>query len=49
MKSIKSSFDDTFYYVSQVPEDWEITWETGTLKTLLVEYKKTKIEIQIIY
>lgn len=42
IKSIRSTYDDAFYYVSQIPEDWDITWVKGALQTLIVEYKQNE-------
>ncbi len=47
VKSMRATFDDAYYYGSQVPEDWDITWETGAMQTLTVEYKKSEDKFQI--
>jgi hypothetical protein len=36
--STKSLYDDQGVFRNRMPEDWEITWETGALETLIVEY-----------
>lgn len=38
--STKSVFDSNGYFSLVLPESWEITWETGTISTLVVEYRE---------
>jgi hypothetical protein len=38
--STKSIFDSNGYFSHVLPESWEITWETGTISTLIVEYRE---------
>jgi hypothetical protein len=38
--STKSVFDSNGYYKNILPESWEITWETGTINNLIIEYRE---------
>ncbi len=40
--STHSKYDTSFNFQPISPEDWEITWETGVLDTLIVEYKSNE-------
>lgn len=38
--STKCFFDTNGYFKHCLPESWQVTWETGSMKTLVVEYRQ---------